>query len=157
MKYRIVLVCLGNICRSPMAEVVLRRVLEDRGLADRVSVSSAGTGGWHVGEKMDRRALAVLTERGYDGSAHRAKRFLPQWFTEADLILAMDDENLRDLRRIAPDNADIRLFRSFDPTAPEGAIVPDPYYGGPEGFIEVLHIVESAAEALANHLEKTLT
>jgi protein-tyrosine phosphatase len=134
-----------------MAEVVLRRTLEDRGLD--VVVDSAGTGGWHVGEQMDERGLATLAAHGYDGSAHRARRFDPAWFSERDLILVMDRENLRAVRRIAPPDADVRLFRSFDPDAPEGAEVPDPYYGGPQNFAEVLRMVEAASEGVAKYLE----
>ncbi len=148
---RVCLVCLGNICRSPMAEVVLRRTFAEHGLD--VVVDSAGTGDWHVGNPMDERALATLAEHGYDGSAHRVRQFDRAWFAERDLVLVMDRENLRDIRRIAPPDADVRLLRSFDPTAPEGAEVPDPYYGGPEGFVEVLHMIEAAAEGLAKHLE----
>ncbi|MEZ0074498.1 protein-tyrosine phosphatase [Planotetraspora sp. GP83] len=148
---RVCLVCMGNICRSPMAEVVLRRTLEDRGLD--VVVDSAGTGGWHAGDPMDERALKALAENGYDGSSHRARQFDPAWFAERDLILVMDRDNLRAVRRIAPPWADVRLFRSFDPAAPEGAEVPDPYYGGPEGFAEVLRMVKAASEGLAKHLE----
>ncbi len=147
---RVCLVCMGNICRSPMAEVVLRSVLDERGI-DAV-VDSAGTGGWHVGEPMDERAAATLAEHGYDGSRHRARRFEPGWFEECDLVVAMDADNLRALRRIAPSGADLRLFRSFDPDAPEGAEVPDPYYGGVEGFEEVLRMIEAAAEGLADHI-----
>nr|WP_275413273.1 low molecular weight protein-tyrosine-phosphatase [Planotetraspora thailandica] len=145
------LVCMGNICRSPMAEVVLRSVLAARGLD--VVVDSAGTGGWHAGDPMDERALATLAAHGYDGSAHRARQFDPSWFAERDLILVMDEDNLRALRRIAPPGADIRLLRSFDPAAPEGAEVPDPYYDGRQEFEEVLAMVEAAAEGLAKHLE----
>ncbi|GIH73284.1 low molecular weight protein-tyrosine-phosphatase [Sphaerimonospora thailandensis] len=148
---RVCLVCLGNICRSPMAEVVLRRTFADRGLD--VVVDSAGTGGWHAGNPMDERALATLAEHGYDGSAHRARQFDPAWFAERDLILVMDRENLRGVRRLAPPDADVRMLRSFDPTAPDGAEVPDPYYGGHEGFVEVLRMIEAAAEGLAKHLE----
>src|SRR5690606_16959328 len=155
--YRICVVCLGNICRSPMAEVVLRAVLERRGLADAVVVDSAGTGGWHVGEPMDERAAATLAAAGYDGSRHRARRFEPSWFAERDLVLAMDRENLRTLRRLAPpEGADVRLFRSFDPDAPEDAEVPDPYYGGREGFVRVLEMVEAAAEGIADHAARVL-
>ncbi|WP_239116182.1 low molecular weight protein-tyrosine-phosphatase [Planotetraspora kaengkrachanensis] len=148
---RICLVCMGNICRSPMAEVVLRRTLEERGLD--VLVDSAGTGGWHAGEPMDERALATLAEHGYDGDAHRARQFDPAWFAERDLVLVMDRDNLRAVRRMAPPGADVRLFRSFDPDAPDGAEVPDPYYGGKQGFTDVLVMVEAASEGLAKHLE----
>ncbi|GLW06320.1 low molecular weight protein-tyrosine-phosphatase [Microtetraspora sp. NBRC 13810] len=153
MSYHVCLVCLGNICRSPMAEVVVRRTLADHGLDGLVTVDSAGTGGWHEGAPMDDRAAAVLSGAGYDGSAHRARRFLREWFGHADLVLAMDAENLRALRALAPPGADVRLFRSFDPAAPENADVPDPYYGGPEGFDEVLRMVQAAADGLAKHLE----
>jgi protein-tyrosine phosphatase len=134
-----------------MAEVALRRTLEERGLD--VVVDSAGTGGWHVGDPMDERALAALAENGYDGSAHRARQFDRAWFAERDLILVMDRDNLRAVRRIAPAGADVRLLRSFDPAAPEGAEVPDPYYGGRKGFAEVLRMVEAASEGLAKYLE----
>lgn len=148
MTYRVCLVCMGNICRSPMAETVLRKVLADHGLADRVSVESSGTGNWHVGGPMDERALETLAEHGYDGSAHRARQFL---FDDYDLVLAMDQENLRTLRRMAPD-AEVELFRSYNPDAEEGAEVPDPYYGGREGFLTVLRQVEAAAEGVAKHI-----
>ncbi|GAA1513101.1 low molecular weight protein-tyrosine-phosphatase [Sphaerisporangium rubeum] len=156
MSHRVCLVCLGNICRSPIAEVVVRRVLEERGLGEVVTVDSAGTEGWHAGRPMDERAAAVLSRHGYDGSSHRARRFEAGWFARTDLVLAMDAENLRALRRIAPVGADLRLFRSFDPAAPRDAEVPDPYYGGPEGFVEVLRMVEAAAEGLALHLERVV-
>ncbi|MDP9843820.1 low molecular weight protein-tyrosine-phosphatase [Streptosporangium lutulentum] len=156
MSYHVCLVCMGNICRSPMAEVVLRKTLDDHGLGDLVTVDSAGTGGWHQGSPMDERAAAVLADHGYDGSSHRARQFLGGWYGRIDLVLAMDGENLRALRRLAPDDADVRLFRSFDPAAPEGAEVPDPYYGDGEGFAEVLKMVKAASEGLAGHLADRL-
>lgn len=147
MSYRVMLVCMGNICRSAMADVVLRQALTQRGLDD-VVVESSGTGDWHVGGPMDSRALETLAAAGYDGSAHRARQFRADVY---DLVLAMDKENLRALRRTVPD---ARLFRSFDPAAPEGAEVPDPYYGGQEGFDEVLRMVKSASEGLAEHIRR---
>ena len=156
--YRICLVCMGNICRSPMAEAVLRAELDDAGLTGAVAVDSAGTGGWHIGDPMDPRARAALAERGYDGSGHRARRFDPDWFAERDLILAMDEDNLADLRAMTPDPetaARIRLFRSYDPTANDDATVPDPYYGGEDGFAYVLDLIESAAKALVATLDRT--
>jgi protein-tyrosine phosphatase len=105
---------------------------------------------------MDERAAAVLAGHGYDGSLHRARKFLGDWYGQIDLVLAMDSENLRALRRLAPDGADVRLFRSFDPAAPEGAEVPDPYYGDGEGFAEVLKMVKTASEGLAKHLTDKL-
>ncbi|MEU4832559.1 low molecular weight protein-tyrosine-phosphatase [Streptosporangium sp. NPDC023615] len=156
MSYHICLVCMGNICRSPMAEIVLRKTLADHGLADLVTVDSAGTGDWHQGGPMDARAAAMLADHGYDGSRHRARQFLPDRWEGIDLVLAMDARNLGALRRLAPAGADVRLFRSFDPAAPRGAEVPDPYYGEREGFAEVLRMVEAASTGLAAHLAATL-
>ncbi|MGW0809628.1 low molecular weight protein-tyrosine-phosphatase [Nonomuraea sp. NPDC002799] len=156
MTYRVCVVCMGNICRSPMAEAVLRQTLADRGLGGRVAVDSAGTGGWHAGDPMDERALGILTQHGYDGSAHRARQFTKDWFDRYDLVLAMDGDNLSNLRRMAPAEVEVRLFRSFDPAAPAGAEVPDPYYGGREGFEEVLGLVVSAAEGVAEHIADEL-
>ncbi len=153
MTYRVSLVCMGNICRSPMAEAVVRRTLDEHGLAGKVALDSAGTGGWHVGSPMDERAAEVLSQHGYDGSPHRARQFD---FDRYDLVLAMDRENLRALRRVVPAGTDLRLFRSFDPEAPEGAEVPDPYYGGRDGFEIVLGQVKAAAEGLASYLADRL-
>jgi len=137
---RIAVVCLGNICRSPMAEVVLRDRLEASGRTD-VEVSSAGTGDWHVGEPMDRRAAATLSRHGYDPSGHRAQQY--DATADYDLVLAMDASNLADL---GGPSARVRLFRDFDPVGPGD--VPDPYFGGDDGFDEVLAIVERVADAL---------
>jgi protein-tyrosine phosphatase len=135
-----------------MAETVLRRTLADHGLDERVAVDSAGTGGWHEGDPMDARALRTLADHGYDGSAHRARQFTSGWFDRYDLVLAMDRDNLSFLRRMAPEGVEVRLFRSFDPDAPYGAEVPDPYYGEADGFVEVLRLVEAASEGVAKHI-----
>jgi protein-tyrosine phosphatase len=160
--YRIALVCLGNICRSPMADVVLNDRLERAGLDRDVEVSSAGTGGWHVGNPMDRRAAALLTAHGYDASRHQARQFGAHWFTEHDLVLAMDESNLADLVGEFGDALDeperLMPFRAFDPRARDGdpvPDVPDPFYGGPDGFDEVLAIVERSARALVRDLGRT--
>jgi protein-tyrosine phosphatase len=151
--YRICFVCLGNICRSPIAEVVMRSLLVERGLSDRVELSSAGTGDWHIGECADERALAVLARHGYDGSRHRAKEFTREAFDRCDLVIAMDSANLSALRLIAPDDdlAKVRLLREFDVNSTESD-VPDPYYGGAEGFDEVLAMVEAACAGLLDWL-----
>ena len=149
------MVCLGNICRSPMADVVLTQRVDDAGLAGRVTVSSCGTGDWHVGDPMDERAAAVLRANDYDPSEHRAQQFSPAWLATNDLVLAMDGRNLADVRRVEPD-ADperIRLFRDYDPVEPGGE-VPDPYYGGPEGFEEVLAMVERTCAVLVSALQQ---
>jgi low molecular weight protein-tyrosine phosphatase len=153
--YRIVLVCLGNICRSPMADVVLTDRLERAGLGNDVEVVSAGTGGWHVGGPMDDRAAALLTRHGYDATRHRARQFQPDWFDGADLVLAMDAANHADLVAQAPDAGRVRMFREFDPRAGEdgGLDVPDPYFGGDEGFERVLEMVERTCDALVASLE----
>ena len=154
--YRICVVCLGNICRSPMAEVILRDELANAGLTGKVEVDSAGTGDWHLGEAMDRGARAELSRRGYDGSGHEARQIRPSWLTGYDLLLAMDRNNLASLRRMADGDRDladrIRLMRSFDPDAAAQAEVPDPYNGGPEQYAEVFDLVEPAARNLASQL-----
>ena len=162
--YRVGLVCLGNICRSPMAEVVLRAELERAGLSGRVEVDSAGTGDWHVGEPMDPRASAELSRRGYDGARHRARQFEPSWFDRYDLVVAMDESNLTQLRRMAPDAqaADrIVLLRRFDPAlasrpSARDLDVPDPYYGEPEKYALVFDLVQPAARGLAEQLRELL-
>ncbi len=146
--FRIAVVCLGNICRSPMADVVLSSQLANAGLSDTVTVESFGTGGWHQGNPMDRRAASTLRSAGYDGSAHRARQFTSTQSDQFDLLLAMDADNLADLKRLnsqAP--VETRLFRDFDPVN-SGADVPDPYYGGVDGFEEVLEMVERTATAI---------
>jgi protein-tyrosine phosphatase len=158
--YRVCLVCLGNICRSPMAEVVVRGELERAGLAGKVEVDSAGTGNWHVGGPMDLRARAELARHGYDGTSHRARQIDQSWLDGYDLLVAMDRSNLRNLRRMArdPDMAAgrIRLFRSFDPLAAPDAEVPDPYDGAGRAFAEVFDLVQAAARGLASQLADLL-
>jgi protein-tyrosine phosphatase len=151
----ILFVCLGNICRSPLAEGVFLHLARERGVAHRLQVDSAGTGGWHVGNPPDPRAQAVARENGVILGS-RARQVDPGDAEAFDLILAMDRANLADLRRHLPPGgrAELRLFRDFDPTAsPEDeAEVPDPYYGGPEGFQEVYEMVHRSCEALLDHL-----
>jgi protein-tyrosine phosphatase len=158
--YEICIVCLGNICRSPMAEVLIRAELEGAGLAEQVSVESAGTGDWHLGERMDNQARAELTRRGYDGSAHRARQISAAWLDQFDLLIAMDASNARNLRRMAADRpgaADrIRLFRSFDPRARDDAEVPDPYGGGQADFAAVFDMMRAAARGLVAGLNDLL-
>jgi protein-tyrosine phosphatase len=159
--YRICVVCLGNICRSPMAEVVLRQELEQAGLDGQVAVESAGTGDWHVGDAMDRRARAELARRGYDGSGHEARQIHPSWLDDFDLLLAMDRGNLETLRSMAGDGSRraerIVLMRSFDPRAGDAAEVPDPYYGGPQEYAEVFDLVRGAAQGLVARLAALLS
>ena len=157
-RYRITLVCMGNICRSPIAEAVLRAEFTRAGLGDRVDVDSAGTGGWHVGEDADPRALAVLRRRGYT-LRHAARQFDPAWFASRDLILALDESNLRTLQRLAPDRDAVErlhLLRSYDPKADGDLDVPDPYYGDGDGFEHVLTLIEDAAAGVVAHVADEL-
>jgi len=156
-RYAVALVCLGNICRSPMADVVLTARVEEAGLADRVTVASSGTGDWHVGHPMDHRAAATLAAAGYDPTRHRAQQFAASWLDEFDLVLAMDGANLADVVSTSSTTEDgrVRLFRDFDPAEPGGE-VPDPYYGGHAGFEEVLAMVERTAATIVAQLRTQL-
>jgi protein-tyrosine phosphatase len=157
--YRILVVCLGNICRSPIGQVVLSHKIARAGLDDRVEVESAGTGAWHVGEPMDRRAAAVLAAAGYDGSEHRAAQFEAHWHDEYDLLLAMDESNHENLTKLAAEGSPdrLRMFRDFDPRArPGDRDVPDPYFGGDDGFDHVLATVVRTSDAIVSALEREL-
>lgn len=148
---RVLMVCLGNICRSPTAEAVLRAKLEAAGLAQRVEVDSAGTGSWHLGDPPDPRSQRHAARRGYDLSALRARCIAEDDFHRFDLILAMDHNNLADLRRLAPEGghgAELRLFAPIE--------VPDPYSGGAAGFERVLDLVETASDAWVEDLAQRL-
>ena len=152
-RYRIGVVCLGNICRSPTAEVVLTERVAEAGLGDRVEVASCGTGTWHVGEPMDSRAAAQLQAAGYDASAHRARTYDPTWL-ENDLVLAMDAQNLADVTEGRGSSDRVRMFRSFDPLAdPDDLDVPDPFYAGDESFGQVLGIVERTCRQILAELQ----
>ncbi|GAB3499474.1 low molecular weight protein-tyrosine-phosphatase [Amycolatopsis cihanbeyliensis] len=139
-------VCSGNICRSPMAALVFTEHLRRAGLAEQVRVSSAGIGPWHVGEPADPRARATLDAHGYRGEHIAAQVGAPH--LDADLLLAADASHRRDLRRLAPDPDRVRMLREFDPSAPDGAEVPDPYYGADGGFEEVLGMIERSMPGL---------
>jgi protein-tyrosine phosphatase len=156
-RYRITLVCLGNICRSAMADVVLTVAVADAGLDDRVEVVSSGTGGWHLGDPMDRRAAATLAAHGYDGSAHRVRQFDPAWHGEVDLVLAMDATNHADLRATAGGDDRLLMFRDFDPRATDDdREVPDPFFGDDDGFEHVMGIVERTSAEIVRRLPAVL-
>jgi low molecular weight protein-tyrosine phosphatase len=158
--YRICVVCLGNICRSPTAEVLLRDELEKAGLNGKVVVESAGTGDWHVGEAMHPGARAELDRRGLEGSGHRARQIERSWLAGYDLVLAMDRRNLASLRHLAADDPDltgrIQLMLSFDPVSDDDAEVPDPYEGSPDEFEAVFDLLEPASRAVASQLAEML-
>ncbi|HVV74432.1 MAG TPA: low molecular weight protein-tyrosine-phosphatase [Mycobacteriales bacterium] len=157
--YRICFVCMGNICRSPIAEVVMRAKVAEAGLADRVVVDSAGTGDWHAGGPADDRTIDTLRAHGYDGDGHVARQFKADWFDDVDLVVAMDGKNLQSLRWLAtdPQRAKIVRLRSFDPASSGGDLdVPDPYYGGSDHFEEVLTMVEAGCDGLLDHIRAQL-
>ena len=156
--FRVIFVCTGNICRSPMAEVVLRDLAEHQGLGARVVSRSASTGDWHLGERADQRTLDALDRRGYDGSLHRARTFTATSFTENDLVVALDRTHERILREWARDEDEegkVTLLLSFDHDA-ESLDVPDPYYAGTTMFDSVLGMIETATRGLFRQLEPAL-
>lgn len=162
--YRVMTVCTGNICRSPIAEVVLRDRFEAAGLGDRVVVDSGGTSSEELGNPVDPRAARVLRQAGYavpDRTAHQVTR---DDLAHRDLVLAMTAQHARRLRTMAPEDAgDIRMYRSFDPAAPsleqvdESALdVEDPWYGGHDDFLATLEQVEAAADVVVDHVRRAL-
>lgn len=128
----ILFVCMGNICRSPLAEGVFAHIASKSGLADRFNIDSAGTGGWHQGKQPDRRSIAIARAHGIDITGQRARRVCLEDFEEFDLVLAMDRANIAELRAMAPGAGNIMLFG--DTALRTGEDIPDPYFGGPEGF-----------------------
>jgi protein-tyrosine phosphatase len=153
---RVLFVCLGNICRSPTAEAVMARLVAEADLAHAIEVDSAGTGAWHVGSPPDERATQAAAERGI-AMRGVARQVTGEDFERFDLLVAMDGENLRNLRALAPHSeaaARVRLLREFDPAGARAASldVPDPYYGGPDGFDRVLDLVEAACAGLLAEL-----
>ncbi len=156
--FRICFVCTGNICRSPMAETVFRDIVSKAGCESLISVMSAGTGDWHVGERSDSRTLTAMHEHGYDGASHRARQFDPDWFEHLDLVVAFDRSQERILKNWAQTPADrskVHLLLSFDPD--EHLVdVPDPYYSDAALFDRVLRMIHQASAALFRQIEPAL-
>lgn len=152
---KVLMVCMGNICRSPTAHGVFEALIEQHGLTHRIEVDSAGTHAYHVGEPPDRRAQATAKRRGFDLSQQRARKVSPDDFEEYDYVLAMDADNYANLMAICPPLREprVRMFLEFAPDLAE-ADVPDPYYGGQHGFDHVLDLVEAAAQGLLNDIRK---
>ncbi len=150
----VLFICLGNICRSSMAEGVLRARSHERAYTGRLHIESAGTGSWHVGNPPDRRAQSIADSRGIDISAQRARQIELQDFEKFDFLLAMDRQNLVDVKRMAgPGYAGVlKLFLDFAPGF-EGGDVPDPYYGGEDGFAQVLDMLDSGCSGFIRHLQ----
>lgn len=162
--FRIVFVCTGNICRSPMAEAVFRDLVAKAGYGDRVTVASRGTGDWHVGEHADTRTVEALASRGYDGSRHRARQFEAADYDRHDLVVVFDRGQERILKGWAPtetDRSKVQLLLKFDRDgsavhAGDGTDVPDPYYSDSAMFETVLDMVEHASTALFRQIEPAL-
>jgi len=152
----VLFVCLGNICRSPSAEGVFRAYVEREGLSDHIAIDSAGTGNWHVGHSPDFRAQAAAKRRGIDLSELRARVARTEDFYRFDYVLAMDHENLSDLSRICPPGRKDRLalFLDFAPALGQRQ-VPDPYYGGAQGFEHMLDLIEGGSRELLAHIRRT--
>ena len=150
---RVLFVCMGNICRSPLAEGVFRELVQRAGLADSIEIDSAGIGDWHVGELPDPRTRAVAERRGLK-LVSRARQVIPDDLEQFDYVVAMDEENLRGLRRLRADagpDTQVRRLREFDREA-DALDVPDPYYGGDDGFERVHDMVERACAGLLEHI-----
>lgn len=153
-KVRVLMVCLGNICRSPTAHGVFQNRIENAGLADSIYVDCSGTGNYHIGEKPDRRSIATAAQRGYDLDSFRARQVQDSDFEQFDYILAMDVSNLRDLQHRCPAVylSKLQLFLDYADCSHDA--VPDPYYSGPAGFDIVLDLIEDASDGLLQHIRE---
>lgn len=157
MTVRICFVCSGNICRSPTAEVVMRRLVAEAGLGGQVEVCSAGIGDWHAGSPMDLRSADALRRHGYAADGHRARQVSRQDLVDHEYVVAMDRGHLRALTSMLPAgvSCDVRLLLAFDPSS-VSPDVPDPYYGGPSGFDDVLAMIERACAGLLAEVRRSL-
>ncbi|ACR10970.1 Low molecular weight phosphotyrosine protein phosphatase [Teredinibacter turnerae T7901] len=154
-KVKVLFVCLGNICRSPTAEGVFRKKVSDAGLEETIEIDSAGTSGWHIGEPPDQRAVAAAKARGYDLAPLRGRQLVADDFRIYDYILVMDRENLANSKAIAPPEFSgcLRLLLAFSSQS-HYSEVPDPYYGGDQGFETVLDLLEDSCDGLLKEIER---
>lgn len=155
MKKRILFICLGNICRSPAAEGVMRELVHHAGRDDEFEIDSAGIGGWHVGQLPDNRMRNHGAQRGYKFDS-RVRQFSKNDFSHFDYILVMDHDNFRAVSAMAPTPADqvkVRMLTDYLQHHPNASVVPDPYYGGPEDFDYALDLIEDACQGLLNRLD----
>jgi len=158
--YQVTVICLGNICRSPIGEAVLRDRIAEVGLAEQITVDSAGTGDWHIGQGANAKSITTLNQHGYQLD-HTARQITPSWFEDIDLALVMDTKNYSDvgaLIEISGSQVELRMMRAFDPalrgiTEPDPALdVPDPYHGTMDDFLGVLRMIEAASDGLVSEL-----
>lgn len=157
MPYRVLAVCTGNICRSPMAELLLRREFQEAGLGDRVEVDSAGTTSWEEGEPIDPRAAAELAAHGISSGEHRAHQATPAQLLAADLVLALDRDHVAPLRRMSPQSSDrIHLYREFDPDAHGELGIRDPWYGDDADFATTWDLLAAGAPGIVEHVRRAL-
>lgn len=157
MTVSVLFVCLGNICRSPTAEAVFRERVIAAGLEQKIRIDSAGTGDWHIGRAPDPRTRDAAARRGYPMDSMRARQVSPQDFYEFDVVLAMDNANLADLQAMQPADVTVTLGRFLDYSHEASTReVPDPYYGGEDGFDRVLDLIEGGAEGLLDALRERL-
>lgn len=145
---RVLFVCLGNICRSPLAEGVLRALAEQKGLAFALEIDSAGTGAWHIGDPPDRRSIQAARRHGIDISALRGRQVAAADFDDFDIILGMDENNVRTLKRLAPEGTAQKVHLFLDYASGESRDVPDPYYDGPEAFEALYQMLEAGCSSL---------
>lgn len=157
LEVKVLFVCMGNICRSPTAEAVFRQYVEQAGFSERIVSDSAGTHAYHVGHPPDLRARQAALDRGYDMTSHRARQVTASDFSEFDYILAMDEQNLHMLKVDCPPEHLHKIMYLMEYSEKPGRrSVPDPYYGGPQGFEQVLDMVENAAQGLLHHIRERL-
>ena len=149
---RVLFVCLGNICRSPLAEAIVRRRAGERGLEQQFHFASAGTGDWHVGGGADIRSAATAKAHGIDLSQHRARQITPSGIAQWDWLVAMDRDNKHDLLAMGAGRDKVLMMRQFESATNTPPDVPDPYYGGEDGFERMFHLLAANADPLLDHL-----
>jgi len=155
MTYNVLIICLGNICRSPIGLAIFRSKVAQAGLTDRIFVDSCGTGGWHEGELAHKDSIRIVKQYGLSLNEHRARQLTQEDLNKFNLLVAMDQQNKIDTEALTTSQLHIKCLREFDPT-PDSIDVPDPYFGGPEGFDEVYKIIERSCDGLLDYVRKQI-